>query len=119
MLHHLAHLLCHFCQFPICPGRTRQRVEQHKSKSTQPRFAKRCLTLYGSATICDTRDTIWSSSHPVQEFVKSNERDMSGGGGIVNRRRNEATMALEKKSEELAKNLEAKEREFEVGVSIQ
>ena len=94
-------------------------VEHSKSKSTQPKFAKRCLTLYGSATICDTRDTIWSSSHPVQEFVKSNERDMSGGGGIVNRRRNEATMALEKKSEELAKNLEAKEREFEVGVSIQ
>ena len=55
----------------------------------------------------------------MQEFVKSNERDMRGGGGIVNRRRNEATMALEKKSEELAKNLEAKEREFEVGVSIQ
>ena len=36
---------CSACQFPISPGRTRQRVEQPKSKSTQPRFAKRCVTL--------------------------------------------------------------------------
>ena len=28
-----------FCHFPISPGRTRRRVEQPKSKSTQPRFA--------------------------------------------------------------------------------
>ena len=50
----------------------------------------------------------------LRQFVESNERDLSGGGSIVNRRRNEATMELEKKSEELAKNLEAKEREFQV-----
>ena len=58
----------------------------------------------------------------LQRFVKDNERDLSGSscgdGGIVNRRRNEATMELEKKSEELAKNLEAKEREFQVCVAI-
>ena len=57
----------------------------------------------------------------LQRFVKDNERDLSGssgGGSIVNRRRNEATMELEKKSEELAKNLEAKEREFQVCVAI-
>ena len=57
----------------------------------------------------------------LQRFVKDNERDLSGsigGGGIVNRMRNDATMELEKKSEELAKNLEAKEREFQVCVAI-
>ena len=57
----------------------------------------------------------------LQRFVKDNERDLSGSsgdGGIVNRRRNEATMELEKKSEELAKNLEAKEKEFQVCVGI-
>ena len=27
MLHHLAHLLSHFCQLSISPGRTRQRLE--------------------------------------------------------------------------------------------
>ena len=57
----------------------------------------------------------------LQQFVKDNERDLSGSGGdgnIVNRRRNEATMELEKKSAELAKNLEAKEREFQVCVAI-
>ena len=36
MFHHLAQLLWQFCQFPISPGRTRQRVEQLKSKSTKP-----------------------------------------------------------------------------------
>ena len=46
MFHHLAQLLSQFCQFPISPGRTRQRVEQPKSKSTQPRFARRRVTLY-------------------------------------------------------------------------
>ena len=33
MFHHLTQLLSQFCQFPISPGRTRQRVEQPKSKS--------------------------------------------------------------------------------------
>ena len=46
MIHLLAQLLRQFCQFPISPSRTRQRVEQPKSKSTQPRFARRCVTLY-------------------------------------------------------------------------
>ena len=50
MFHHLAHLLSQFCQFPIRPGRTRQRVEQPKSKSTQPRFARRWAALYFHAT---------------------------------------------------------------------
>ena len=36
MFHHLARLLSQFCLFPISPGRTRQRVKQPKSKSTQP-----------------------------------------------------------------------------------
>ena len=45
MFLHLAHMLSHFCQFDISPGRTRQRVEQDKSKSTQPRFARRLATL--------------------------------------------------------------------------
>ena len=35
MFHHLAHLLGHFCQFPISPGRTGQRLEQHRSKSKE------------------------------------------------------------------------------------
>ena len=77
---------------------------------------------------CKKTEWKWKNKGPeiaaLQRFVKTNERDLSGGGGggggggIVNRRRNEATMELEKKSEELAKNLEAKEREFQVGVSI-
>ena len=46
MFHHLVHLVGHLCQFASGPGRTRQRVEQHKSKSTQPRFARRWATLY-------------------------------------------------------------------------
>ena len=49
MFHHLAQLLSQFCQFPISPGRNRQRVEQPKSRSTQPMFAKRCVTLYHQA----------------------------------------------------------------------
>ena len=36
MFHHLAQLLSQFCQIPISPGRTGQRVEQPKSKSTKP-----------------------------------------------------------------------------------
>ena len=36
MSHHLAQLLSQFCQFLISPGRTRQRVEEPKSNSTQP-----------------------------------------------------------------------------------
>ena len=36
MFHHLAHLISQSCQFPIGPSRTRQKVEQPKSKSTQP-----------------------------------------------------------------------------------
>ena len=74
---------------------------------------------------CKKTEWKWKNKGPeiaaLQRFVKTNERDLSGGGdggSIVNRRRNEATMELEKKSEELAKNLEAKEREFQVGVSI-
>ena len=46
MFHHLAQLLSQFCQFPISPGRTRQRVEQPKSYLTQPRFARRWVSLY-------------------------------------------------------------------------
>ena len=61
----------------------------------------------------------WKSKKPevaaLQQFVESKRRDIGCGGGIVNRKRNEATMELEKKSEELAKNLEAKEREFQGG----
>ena len=65
-----------------------------------------------------TREWKWKSKKPevaaLQQFVESSGRHM-GAGGIVNRKRNEATMELEKKSEELAKNLEAKEREFQGG----
>ena len=46
IFHYLAQLLSQFCQFPISPGRTRQRVEQTKSKSTQPRFARRWVSRY-------------------------------------------------------------------------
>ena len=46
MFHPLVHLLSHFCQYPISPGRTGQSMERHKSKSTQPRFAGRWATLY-------------------------------------------------------------------------
>ena len=46
MLHHFARLLSHFCQFPINPRRTGQRAEQHKSKSTQPRFTRIWATMY-------------------------------------------------------------------------
>ena len=42
MFHHVANLLSHLCQFPIGPGRARQMVEHPKSKSTQPRFTRRC-----------------------------------------------------------------------------
>ena len=42
----LPHLLSRLCQCPISPGRNRQRVEQHKSKSTQPMFARRWAILY-------------------------------------------------------------------------
>ena len=44
MFDHFAQLLSQLCQFPISPGRPGQRVEQPKSKSTQPRFARRCVT---------------------------------------------------------------------------
>ena len=47
MFHHLVQLLSQLCQFPISPGRTRQRVEQPKSKSTQPRFASRWVPRPG------------------------------------------------------------------------
>ena len=50
MFHHLAQMLSQFCQFPTSPGRTGQRVEQPKSRSTQPRFARRCVTLYKQHT---------------------------------------------------------------------
>ena len=67
---------------------------------------------------CKKTEWKWKNKGPeiaaLQQFVRSNKQDLSGG--IVNRRRNEATIELEKKSEELAKNLEAKEREFQVGV---
>ena len=46
MFFHFAHMLSQFCQFPISPGRIRQRVEHPKSKSTQPRFARRWVPLY-------------------------------------------------------------------------
>ena len=36
MISYFAQLLRHFCQLPISPSRTGQRVEQPKSKSTQP-----------------------------------------------------------------------------------
>ena len=45
MFHHLAQLLSRFCQIPTSPSRVRQIVEQSKSKSTQPRFARRWVTL--------------------------------------------------------------------------
>ena len=45
MFHHLAHFLS---QFPISPSRIRQMVEQHKSKSTQPRYPTRWTTLYST-----------------------------------------------------------------------
>ena len=37
MLNHLAQLLSHSCQFLISPVRTRQSVEDHKTKSIPPR----------------------------------------------------------------------------------
>ena len=53
--HRVTHLLANlgWVDLPSCsarsanfsPGRTRQRVDQPKSKSTQPRFARRCVTL--------------------------------------------------------------------------
>ena len=46
MFHHLAHLLSQFWQFPISPSRTWQRVEQPKSKPTQPSYPSRWTTLY-------------------------------------------------------------------------
>ena len=46
MFRHPAHLLSQFCQFPISPSRTRQRVEQLESKQTQPSYPSGCLTLY-------------------------------------------------------------------------
>ena len=46
MFHHLAQLFSHFCQFAISLGRTRQRVEQSKSKSTQPSYPSRWPSLY-------------------------------------------------------------------------
>ena len=46
MFHHLAQLLGQFCQFPISPSKTRQRVEQPKSKSTQPNYPTRCTSQY-------------------------------------------------------------------------
>ena len=45
MFHHLARLIIHFCQFPISPSTTRQRVEQPKSKSNQPNYLTRWTTL--------------------------------------------------------------------------
>ena len=42
----IAQLLSHFYQLPISPSRTRQRVEQPKSKSTQPNCPNRWTTLY-------------------------------------------------------------------------
>ena len=38
MFYHLAQMLSHFCQCPISTCRTRQRVEQQKSKLTQPNY---------------------------------------------------------------------------------
>ena len=55
MFHHLARLLSQFCQFHISPGRTRQRVEQPKSKSTQLRSARRWVTLYMMLMSCTHR----------------------------------------------------------------
>ena len=46
MFHHLAHLLSQFCHFPIGPSRSRQRVEQQTSKSTQLSYQTRWATMY-------------------------------------------------------------------------
>ena len=43
---YLAQLLSHFCQLPISPSRTRQKVGQPKSKSTQSNYQSRWTTLY-------------------------------------------------------------------------
>ena len=61
-------LLSQFCQFPISPSRTRQLVEQPKSKSTQPSYPTRWTTMYlcylvpglgsiGDTVTEDTEDT--------------------------------------------------------------
>ena len=57
-------LLSRFCQNPTSPSRIGHTVEQSKSKSTQPRFA-RWVTLYtlGRTLICDVFKSIFYMFH--------------------------------------------------------
>ena len=94
MFRHLAHLICHFCQFTMSPGRARQRVEQHKSKSTQPRFARRCLTLYivpfslfGPRVSLPCRCSTPQLSHHTTRRVRARLTIAVGPGNTLERRR--------------------------------
>ena len=68
MFHHLEQLLSQFCQFPISPGRTRQRVEHPKSNSTQPRFARRWVSLYMMSERCQTKNRKKSLKQHIKYF---------------------------------------------------
>ena len=46
MFHHHAILLSQSCQFPISPSRTMQKMQQPKSKSTQPSYPTRWAAMY-------------------------------------------------------------------------
>ena len=59
-------LLSLFCQIPTNPSRIRLTVEQSKSKSTQPRFARRWTTLYVPAAQSKcSREALDSSTRKV------------------------------------------------------
>ena len=72
MFHHLAQLLSRFCQIPTSPSRIGQRVEQSKYKSTQPRFARRWITLYMTSTI------FWDFFTPPLSVRKTYVRKLGG-----------------------------------------
>ena len=72
MFHHLAQLLSQICQFPISPGRTRLRVEDPKSKSTQPRFARKCVTLKNNIWITQRFCTFTRLSESKKRTFASN-----------------------------------------------
>ena len=65
--HHLAHLLSQFCQFPISPSRTRQRVEHLISKQTQPSYPSGCPNLYSIPENSDWKRLDMSAS-AVENF---------------------------------------------------
>ena len=46
LFHHLALLQCQFCLILICPSRNWLTVKEPNTKSTQPKSATRCPTLY-------------------------------------------------------------------------